>query len=85
MREAALQDAEKLPAQAQEEARVFLEKVRSDAELETHQILVNAQADQEVTQILSEAQEQADQKKALAAQHIQQAISFVIDRVTGKS
>jgi len=84
MSEAAIRDAEKLPAQAQEEAQALLEKARSEAEQEARRLLENSRVEEECARILSEAQEQAEQTKALAGQHLEQAISFVIDRVSGK-
>ena len=82
--EAALRDAEKLPAQALDEARALLENARTEAERETRQILSNAGAEQECAQILSSAHQKADEDKALAAQHMEQAINFVIEQVIGK-
>lgn len=82
--EAAVRDAEKLPAQAQAEAQALLDRARNAAESESKRLLENAGAGQEAAQILSEAQKQADQKKALAEQHMEQAVQFVIKQVCGK-
>ncbi len=80
----AVRDAEKLPLQAQEEAQAFLEKSRREAENEARHILENARADDEIARILSEAQGQADQTETSARQHLDEAVRFVIDRVSGK-
>jgi len=82
--QAAIKDAEKLPAQAQEEAQALLDRARSEAENEARHILENAKADEETARIISEAQEQANQTKTLAEQHLDEAVRFVIDRVSGK-
>lgn len=84
MSQAAIRDAEKLPAQAQEEAQALIEKARQEAEAEARRLVEGARADDEVARILSEAQQQADQSKSLAEQNLDQAVRFVIDRVSGK-
>ncbi len=82
--QAAIKDAEKLPAQAQEEAQALLEQTHREAEQEAPRILENARAEEESARILSEAQQKADQDKALAEKHLDEAVRFVIDRVSGK-
>jgi vacuolar-type H+-ATPase subunit H len=82
--EAAVREAEKLPVRAQDEAQTLLEKVRIDAQRDSEQLLKNAGAEQECSQILSEAEQKANENKAMAAKHMEQAINFVIDRVIGK-
>jgi hypothetical protein len=82
--QAAVRDAEKLPAQAQDEAQALLAEARQAAEREIKQTLGTDGAEQESARILSDAQQKADEDKALASQHMEQAVRFVIDRVMGK-
>ncbi len=82
--EAAVRDAEKIPAQAQEEAQALIEKIKRDAEEEARRIMENVRADEESARILSEAQEKANQTKSLAEKHLDEAVRYVIDTVSGK-
>jgi hypothetical protein len=47
-------------------------------------LLEKAPAQEEAKQILSQAEEQADQTKTLASNYIERAVTYVLDQVAGR-
>jgi vacuolar-type H+-ATPase subunit H len=84
LNDAAVRDAEDLPVKAQQEAQKLLETSKSQAELEARRLLEKAPAQEEASQILSQAEEQADQTKTLASKYIERAVTYVLDQVAGR-
>ena len=84
--DAAVREAEQLPAQAEKEAQTLLEQVRTDAQAEARRLIAEAQAQaqDESARIVKEAEEEAERAEALAAGHFDHAVSYVLGRVTGK-
>jgi vacuolar-type H+-ATPase subunit H len=81
---AAIKKAEQLPLAAEREAQTLLEKARRDAEEEARRLVEAARAQGEAERILAQAGEDASQMKTLAAQNLQPAVSYVLDRVAGR-
>ncbi len=84
IRDAAAAEAEKIPAQAEREAREMLEKSRTDAREKARQNTAQVQSNDESTRILSQAEEAAKRNKALAMNNFDRAVAYVIERVIGK-
>ncbi len=82
--EAALNEAQKLPALAEQEAQEIINKARLEAQEEARQIVTRAEAEGEVDRILVEAEEKNRQLEALAMSNFDRAVNFILDRVTGK-
>ncbi len=82
--EAALKEAQQLPALAEQEAQEIVNKARAQAEEEARQIVAKAKAEDEVSRILAEAEEKNRQLEAQAMNNFDRAVNFIIDRVAGK-
>ena len=82
--DAALRQAEQLPAQAQQEAETLLEKTRREAQDEARLLVQQAKAEDPSARIFSEAEEKLLQAKGLSKNHLERAVGFVIDRVAGR-
>lgn len=82
--DAAVSQAEQLPVQAQKEAQNLVEKARAEAQAEARQLAADAQAQDECARILSKADQDSARLEALAMNHFDRAVSYVLDRVIGK-
>ena len=82
--EAALNEAQKLPALAEQEAQEIVNKARAEAQEEARQIVARAKAEGEVDRILAEAEEKNHQLEALAMSNFDRAVNYILDRVTGR-
>ena len=82
--DAAIREAEQLPVVADQEAQAMLEKSRIDAIAEAKQLVAQAEAKDECAKIQADAEEKINQTKSLSAGHLEQAVAYVLDRVTGK-
>ncbi len=82
--EEALKEAKDLPAQAEQEAQLIVEKARAEADQEARQMIEKAQSEEESNRIMSEAQEKVRRTEALATSNFDRAVHFVLDRVVGK-
>ena len=82
--EAALKEAQQLPTLAEQEGQELVNKARADAEEEARQLVAKAKAEDEVARILTEAEEKNRQLEAQAMNNFDQAVNFIIDRVTGR-
>jgi vacuolar-type H+-ATPase subunit H len=82
--DAAVEEAEQLPAQTEASARALLEKARADAEAQAKQMLAEAQSKSEGANILDQARQETERMKTLAMNHFDRAVVFVLDRLTGK-
>ena len=82
--EAALNEAQRLPTQAEQEAQEILNKARAEAQEEARQIVAKAKAEGEVDRILAEAEEQNRQTEARALNNFDRAVNYILDRVIGR-
>jgi V/A-type H+-transporting ATPase subunit G/H len=84
--EKAVREAEQLPAQAEKEVRVLIEKAQSEAQTQARQLVADAeaQAQAESARVLEQAKQNAERMKALAMGHFDRAVGFVLNRVTGR-
>jgi vacuolar-type H+-ATPase subunit H len=82
--EAALNEAQKLPALAEQEAQEIINKARTEAQEEARQIVARARDAGEVDRILAEAETQNRQLEARALANFDRAVNYILDRVTGK-
>ncbi len=82
--EAALQEAKGLPAQAEQEAQLIVEKARAEADKEARQMIDKAQSEEESNRIMSEAQDKVRRTEALSTSNFDRAVAFVLNRVAGK-
>jgi vacuolar-type H+-ATPase subunit H len=84
--EAAVREAEQLPAQAEKEVRVLVEKAQAEAQAQAGQLVadVEAQAQAESARVLEQAKQDAERMKALSMGRFDRAVGFVLNRVTGR-
>jgi V/A-type H+/Na+-transporting ATPase subunit G/H len=82
--EAALSEAQKLPALAEQEAQEIVNKARREAQEEARQIVARAKAEGEVDRILAEAEGKNRQLEALAMSNFDRAVNYILDRVIGR-
>ncbi|MFN2108944.1 MAG: hypothetical protein ACK2UI_04730 [Anaerolineae bacterium] len=82
--DAAVEEAEQLPAQTEASAHTLLDKARADAEAQAKQMLAEAKRKSESESILQQANQETERMKTLAMNHFDRAVAFVLDRLTGK-
>ncbi|HEX2989804.1 MAG TPA: hypothetical protein VHO49_03950 [Anaerolineales bacterium] len=82
--DAALREAQQLPVQAEQEAQQILNQARTEAQEEARQIAAQAKADDEAAGILAQAEDKNRQLEELAMSNFDRAVSYILDRVTGK-
>ena len=82
--EAAVQEAQRLPQQAETEARDLLKTSHSKAQAEAESILSAAKDQSEDDQMIKQAEEDAKRKEALAMNHFDRAVNYVLHRVAGR-
>ncbi len=82
--ETATFEAEKLPVQAEHEARELIEKSHHEAQEQARRILADARTEDESKRILDLAEEAAKRTKAQAMNNFDRAVSYVLNRVIGK-
>ena len=80
----AINEAEQMPARAEQDAQDIIEKSRLAAEEEARQIIAKAQAQEETANILSQAEENTRKNEATAAANFNHAVAYVLDRVIGR-
>jgi len=82
--DAATQDADQLPAKAEQEAREIVERARSQAQDEARQMVEKAQSEEETAAIISQAEQKNRETEKLATKNMDKAVAFVLARVIGK-
>ena len=82
--EAALNEAQRLPALAEQEAQEIINKARAEAQEEARQIVTRAKAEGEVDRILAEAEEKNRGLEARAMSNFDRAVNYILDRVAGR-
>lgn len=80
----AVKDADRIPLQAEKEAKTLVEKARTEAEAEAQQMLANSQPKDECDNILADAEKQIKHNDAVAKQNFDRAVTYVISRVLGR-
>ena len=81
---AALQEAQQIPVEAEQEAQALIEKARATAEEEARKLIANAQSEEETARILSEAKDKIKHTDGLATKNRDRAVSYVMARVIGQ-
>ena len=81
---AAVSEAQQLPVQAEQEAQAIVEQARAAAQEEARQIIARAKSEDEVDRILSQADEKNRQLEELAASNFDRAVTYILNRVTGR-
>ena len=82
--EAALNEAQKLPALAEQEAQEIINKARAEAQEEARQIVARARAEGEVNRVMAEAEEKNHQFEERAMNNFDRAVNYILDRVIGR-
>jgi len=82
--DAAVREAQQLPATAEQEAQALIEKAKAEAEQEAHAIMSKVQVDKESARILSEAEEKNRQLESQAKSNFDRAVAYVLERIAGK-
>lgn len=80
----AVNEAAKIPQQAEQEAKAFVEKARREAQEEAHKILANAESKEESERILTESDEAIQHSQTLAKRNFDRAVTYVISKVLGR-
>ena len=83
--DAALKEAQQLPAVAEQEAEALIEKAKAEAQQKAREIVSKVQADEESARILSEAEEKNRQFETLATKNFDRAVNYVLERVIGRA
>ena len=82
--ESTIQEAKKLPIDAEEDARKIQSQLHQEIEAETKRILEEAQDDSEGQKILQQAEEDAKRKETLAMNHYDRAVNYILHRIVGR-
>lgn len=84
--DAAVAEADQLPIQAAKEAQAIIEEARTDAQAEARRLVADAQteAQEEGVRIVAQAEEDARRMEALAMNHFDRAVSYVLDQVVSR-
>ena len=77
-------EAQQLPAQAEQEAQGIIEKARAEAQEEARQIVSRAKVEDEVARILADVEEKNQKLEALAMSNFDRAVNYILDRVVGR-
>lgn len=80
----AVSEAQRIPLQAEKEAKEIIEKAKLEAEKEAQQILASAEAKDECNKILSETEKEIEHSQAMAKRNFDRAVTYVISRVVGR-
>jgi len=80
----AVKDADRIPVQAEKEAKSIVEKARAEAEAEAQEMLANCQPTTECDKILADAENQIKHNEAAAKHNFDRAVTYVISRVLGR-
>ena len=80
----AVEEAEKLPLTAEQQAQNLLDKSTQEAEEEADRLLEDAHSVKDVETILAQASEKAEQMKSLAMNHFDRAVGYILDQVAGR-
>lgn len=83
--EAAVKEAQQLPAMAEQEAQALIEKAKAEAQQEAREMVSKVQADEDSDRILSEAEEKGRQFEAQAKSNFDRAVAYVLERVAGRA
>ena len=81
----AQKEAERLPLQAQAEAQELLKDTLAAARREAQEIVEKAELEDQAGAILSSTESKMRESEALAAKHLEKAVSYVLDQVIGKA
>jgi vacuolar-type H+-ATPase subunit H len=81
----AVKEAQQLPVIAEQEAQALVEKAQAEAHQEAREMVSRVKADEESARILSEAEKKNRQFEALAMSKFDRAVAYVLDRVIGRS
>ncbi len=79
-----VKDAERIPAQAEKDAKTLLEKSRSNAESEAQELLAKSHPTDQCEKILADAESQIKHNENSAKRNFDRAVSYVISRVLGR-
>jgi len=82
--DAAVNEADKMPRQAEIEAQALIERARSEAEEEARRMVDSSQVEEEINRILSQADERNRRMESLAKSNFDKAVAFVLTRIAGK-
>jgi vacuolar-type H+-ATPase subunit H len=80
----AVKDAERIPSQAEKDARGLVEKARAEAEAEAAELLAKSHPQDECDRILADAEKGIEHGETLAKRHHDRAVTYVISRVLGR-
>lgn len=80
----AQREAERLPADAEREARELIEKVRAEARAEGQRIVEAARAEDAASAVISAAQQRMRESELLALSNMEKAVAYVLRKVTGR-
>ena len=73
-----------MPVTAEQEAQSLVEKARNDARAEARQIIEKARAAGESAQVITDAEEKNRMLETMAGKNMDQAVSYVMDRILGR-
>lgn len=82
--DAATEEADQIPAKAEQEAGEIVERARSQAQDEARQMVEKAHSEEETAAILAQADQKNRETEKLATRNMDKAVAFVLDRVIGK-
>jgi len=77
-------ESERIPQQAEQEAKILVENARLQAEKDAQSILASSQTTDEIEHILQEAESTIKHHETLAKHNSERATTYVISRIVGR-
>lgn len=84
VRDAAVNEADDIPRQAQRDAQAILDKSRAEAEAEAKALVDKARSEETHSRVMTEFEANAQRTETLAMSNLERAVSYVLCRVVGR-
>jgi V/A-type H+-transporting ATPase subunit G/H/F-type H+-transporting ATPase subunit b len=81
---AAMRDAEQLPARAEQEAQAMIAQAKADAEAEARKVVEAAQSEDRASDIVAGMTKTSSDAEAKAKANFDKAVTYVLERVIGR-
>jgi len=82
--DAAVHDAAQLQKQAEQEAQALIEKTKVKTQKEAQSLVDDVQVENECERIMSQSEDKSHQMEALAVEHFDRAVDYVLDQLVGR-
>jgi len=85
LHDTAVKEAQQLPVLAEQESQALIEKAKAEAQEQAREMVSKVKADEESARILSDVEEKNKKFEALAMSNSDRAVNYVLERVIGRA